>query len=190
MTIQDKQGRLNKLEEEAKAGGGEKRIQQQHDRGKLTARERIDLLFDSGTFQELDLFVQHHCTNFGMDKINIPADGVVTGYGKVNGRTVCIFSQDFTARGGTLGEMHARKICKVMDLAMTMKAPMVGFIDSGGARIQEGINALDGYGKIFFRNSCASGVIPQISAIMPPGLSPRYRLSWDLPRAVPFIHRQ
>ena len=163
---QDKLDRLDKLEKETKAGGGEKRVQQQHDSGKLTARERIDLLFDS--FHELDLFVHHHCTNFGMDKISIPADAVVTGYGKVNGRTVCAFSQDFTTKGGTLGEMHAKKICKVMDLAMSMKVPMVGFIDSGGARIQEGVNALDGYGRIFFRNSCASGVIPQISAIMGP----------------------
>ena len=168
MTMQDKLDRLESLEKEAKTGGGEKRIQQQHASGKLTARERIDLLFDPDTFQELDLFVQHRCTNFGMDKVSIPADGVVTGYGKVNGRTVCAFSQDFTARGGTLGEMHAKKICKVMDMAMALKVPIVGFIDSGGARIQEGINALDGYGKIFFRNSCASGVIPQISAIMGP----------------------
>jgi acetyl-CoA carboxylase carboxyltransferase component len=160
--------RLAKLEEEAKAGGGEKRVKQQHDAGKLTARERIDLLFDPGTFQELDLFVQHRCTNFGIDKVSIPADGVVTGFGKVNGRTVCIFAQDFTAKGGTLGEMHARKICKVMDLAMTMKVPMVGLLDSGGARIQEGVHALNGYGSIFFRNSCASGIIPQISAVMGP----------------------
>jgi acetyl-CoA carboxylase carboxyltransferase component len=168
MALKDELERLAKLEKQIKAGGGEKRIQQQHASGKLTARERIDLLFDSGTFNELDLFVQHRCTNFGMEKIPIPADGVVTGYGKVNGRTVCVFAQDFTAKGGTLGEMHAKKICKVMDMAMTMKVPMVGFIDSGGARIQEGINALDGYGNIFFRNSCASGVIPQISAIMGP----------------------
>jgi len=166
--LKDELDKLARLEEQIKAGGGEKRVQQQHDSGKLTARERIDLLFDPGTFHELDLFVQHHCTNFGMDKTSIPADGVVTGYGKVNGRTVCVFSQDFTARGGTLGEMHAKKICKVMDMAMTMKVPMVGFIDSGGARIQEGVNALSGYGNIFFRNSCASGVIPQISAIMGP----------------------
>jgi len=165
---QDKLDRLAKLEEQAKAGGGEERIQQQHASGKLTARERIDLLFDPGTFREIDLFVQHRCVNFGMEKISIPADGVVTGYGKVNGRTVCALSQDFTARGGTLGEMHAKKICKIMDIAMTMKVPVVGFIDSGGARIQEGINALDGYGKIFLRNSCASGVIPQISAVMGP----------------------
>ena len=148
--------KLAKLEAEIKAGGGEKRIQQQHASGKLTARERIDLLFDPGTFHEMDLFVKHRCTNFGMDKVSIPADGVVTGYGKVNGRTVCVFSQDFTAKGGTLGEMHAKKICRVMDMAMTMKVPMVGLLDSGGARIQEGINALNGYGGIFFRNSCNS----------------------------------
>ena len=160
--------KLGKLEAEIKAGGGEKRVQQQHNSGKLTARERLDLLFDKGTFHELDLFVKHHCTAFGMDKLSIPADGVVTGYGQVNGRIVCAYAQDFTSRGGTLGEMHARKICRLMDLAMKMKCPTVGLIDSGGARIQEGINALDGYGNIFFRNSCASGVIPQISAIMGP----------------------
>jgi acetyl-CoA carboxylase carboxyltransferase component len=160
--------KLAKLEAELKTGGGEQNIQKQHDSGKLTARERLDLFFDKGTFQETDLFVQHRSTNFGMDKVSIPADGVITGFGKVNGRTVCAYAQDFTARGGTLGEMHARKICRVMDLAMKMQVPMVGFIDSGGARIQEGINALDGYGNIFFRNSCASGVIPQISAIMGP----------------------
>jgi acetyl-CoA carboxylase carboxyltransferase component len=160
--------KLARLEAELKAGGGEASVQKQHDSGKLTARERLDLFFDKGSFQETDLFVQHRSTNFGMDKVSIPADGVVTGYGKVNGRTVCAYAQDFTARGGTLGEMHARKIYHVMDLAMKMKVPMVGFIDSGGARIQEGINALDGYGNIFFRNSCASGVIPQISAIMGP----------------------
>ena len=160
--------KLAKFEAELKAGGGEKNVQKQHESGKLTARERLDLFFDKGTFQETDLFVQHRSSNFGMDKVSIAADGVITGFGKVNGRTVCAYAQDFTARGGTLGEMHARKICRVMDLAMKMKVPMVGFIDSGGARIQEGINALDGYGNIFFRNSCASGVIPQISAIMGP----------------------
>jgi acetyl-CoA carboxylase carboxyltransferase component len=159
---------LARLEAELKAGGGEKSVQRQHDSGKLTARERLDLFFDKGTFQETDLFVQHRSTNFGMEKVSIPADGVVTGYGKVDGRTVCAYAQDFTARGGTLGEMHARKICRVMDLAIKMKVPMVGFIDSGGARIQEGINALDGYGNIFYRNSAASGVIPQISAVMGP----------------------
>jgi len=166
--MEDELDRLSRLEEQVKASGGEERLQRQHASGKLTARERIDLLFDADTFHELDLFVQHHCTNFGMEKVSIPADAVVTGYGKVNGRTVCVFSQDFTSRGGTLGEMHARKICKVMDMALTMKVPMVGLIDSGGARIQEGINALNGYGNIFFRNSCASGVIPQISVIMGP----------------------
>ena len=160
--------RLARLEAEIKAGGGQKRVQQQHDSGKLTARERLDLLFDKGTFHELDLFVKHRCTAFGMDKMDIPADGVVTGYGQVNGRTVCAYAQDFTSRGGTLGEMHARKICKVMDLAMKMKCPMLSLIDSGGARIQEGVNALDGYGQIFFRNACASGVIPQLSAVMGP----------------------
>jgi acetyl-CoA carboxylase carboxyltransferase component len=160
--------KLARLEAEVKAGGGEKRVQQQHDSGKLTARERLDLLFDKGTFHELDLFVKHRCTAFGMDKLDIPADGVVTGYGQIDGRTACVFAQDFTSRGGSLGEMHARKICQVMDLAMKMKCPMIGLIDSGGARIQEGVNALDGYGNIFFRNSCASGVIPQISAIMGP----------------------
>jgi len=166
--LREENEKLAKLEGELKAGGGEKSIQKQHESGKLTARERLDLFFDKGTFQETDLFVQHRSSNFGLDKVSIPADGVVTGFGKVNGRTVCAFAQDFTARGGTLGEMHARKICRVMDLAMKMKAPMVGLIDSGGARIQEGINALDGYSNIFYRNSCASGVIPQISAIMGP----------------------
>jgi acetyl-CoA carboxylase carboxyltransferase component len=166
--LKDENEKLSKLEAELKAGGGEKNIQKQHESGKLTARERLDLFFDKGTFQETDLFVQHRSTNFGLDKVSIPADGVITGFGKVNGRTVCAYAQDFTARGGTLGEMHARKICRVMDMAMKMKAPMVGFIDSGGARIQEGINALDGYSNIFYRNSCASGVIPQISAIMGP----------------------
>ena len=166
--MEDKLKKLTEMEAGVKAGGGKERVRQQHASGKLTARERLDLLFDTGTFQEMDLFVQHRCVNFGMSGVDIPADGVVTGYGRVNGRTVCAFSQDFTARGGTLGEMHARKICRVMDMAMSIKAPVVGFIDSGGARIQEGINALDGYGQIFFRNSCASGVIPQISAIMGP----------------------
>jgi acetyl-CoA carboxylase carboxyltransferase component len=166
--VKDENEKLTKLEGELKAGGGEKSVQKQHESGKLTARERLDLFFDAGTFQETDLFVQHRSSNFGLDKVSIPADGVITGFGKVNGRTVCAYAQDFTARGGTLGEMHAKKICRIMDMAMKMKTPMVGFIDSGGARIQEGINALDGYSNIFYRNSCASGVIPQISAIMGP----------------------
>jgi len=167
----EKPHKLKALEErEAKLRemGGEAQIKKQHEAGKLTARERLDLLFDPGTFQEVDLFVRHRCTDFGMDKTEIPADGVITGYGKVNGRIVFAFSQDFTARAGTLGEMHAKKICKVMDLALKAGAPIVGFNDSGGARIQEGVDALSGYGNIFFRNSCASGVIPQISAIMGP----------------------
>jgi len=167
-TLEDKLEKLAELEAQVKAGGGEKRIQAQHDSGKLTARERLDLLFDAGTFQEMDAFVEHRTTNFGMDAVYIPADGVVTGYGKVNGRTVCAYAQDFTSRGGTLGEMHARKIAKIMDTALNSKVPMVGLIDSGGARIQEGVNALDGYGKIFYRNSISSGVIPQVSAIMGP----------------------
>jgi len=166
--LREENEKLKKLEAELKAGGGEKSVQKQHESGKLTARERLDLFFDKGTFQETDLFVQHRSSNFGLDKVSIPADGVITGFGKVNGRTVCAYAQDFTARGGTLGEMHAKKICRIMDMAMKMKCPMVGFIDSGGARIQEGINSLDGYSNIFFRNSAASGVIPQISCIMGP----------------------
>ncbi len=155
-------------ERQIKALGGEERVERQHKTGKLTARERIELFFDPETFRELDLFVRHRATLFGMDKVVVPAEGVVTGYGMVDGRPVCAFSQDFTSMGGTLGEMHAKKICKVMDLAMKCGVPIVGFNDSGGARIQEGVDALSGYGQIFFRNSAASGVIPQISAIMGP----------------------
>jgi acetyl-CoA carboxylase carboxyltransferase component len=164
----DRLKELKNRERKAKALGGRERIEKQHKAGKLTARERLDLLFDAGSFHELDLFVQHRATLFGMDKVAVPAEGVVTGYGTVNGRPVCAFSQDFTSMGGTLGEMHAKKICKVMDLAMKLGVPIVGFNDSGGARIQEGVDALSGYGQIFFRNSAASGVIPQISAIMGP----------------------
>ncbi len=167
-TIAERLKELIDKERKGKALGGPERIEKQHKSGKLTARERIDLLFAPGGFHELDLFVQHRATLFGMDKIDIPADGVVTGYGMVNGRPVCAFSQDFTSMGGSLGEMHAKKICKVMDLAMKSGVPVVGFDDSGGARIQEGVDALSGYGQIFFRNSAASGTIPQISAIMGP----------------------
>ena len=149
-------------------GGGVDRIEKQHAKGKLTARERINLLFDEGTFVELDAFVKHRCTNFGMEKTNAPAEGVVTGYGQVNGRVVYAFSQDFTVVGGSLGEMHASKICKVLEYAVKVGAPVVGLNDSGGARIQEAVDALSGYGKIFFRNTIASGVIPQITAIMGP----------------------
>jgi acetyl-CoA carboxylase carboxyltransferase component len=148
--------------------GGEKAVQKQHDGGKLTARERLDLLFDAGTFRELDMFVHHRCDNFGMEKIDIPSDGVVTGHGLVNGRPIFAFAQDFTARGGSLGEMHAAKICKVMDMALKYGVPIVGINDSGGARIQEGVDALKGYGDIFYRNSRSSGVIPQLAAIMGP----------------------
>ncbi|GKT32316.1 Propionyl-CoA carboxylase beta chain, partial [Aduncisulcus paluster] len=165
---------INKLEDLRKrravieAGGGEKRIEKQHKNGKLTARERIALLFDEGTFVELDAFVKHRCTNFGMEKLEAPAEGVVTGYGQVEGRLVYAYAQDFTVVGGSLGEMHAAKICKVMDNALKVGAPVVGLNDSGGARIQEAVDALSGYGKIFYKNTLASGVIPQITAIMGP----------------------
>jgi len=152
----------------AQALGGEERVQRQHDAGKLTARERLDHLLDPGSFVELDLFVTHQARQFGMDRADAPADGVITGYGTVDGRTVCVFSQDFTVLGGSLGEGHAAKICKVMDLALRTGAPVVGLNDSGGARIQEGVVSLGGYAEIFWRNTQASGVIPQISAIMGP----------------------
>jgi methylmalonyl-CoA decarboxylase subunit alpha len=148
--------------------GGEVRVTKQHEKGKLTARGRIGLLFDKGTFREIDMFVKHRSVNFGMEKENISSDGVIVGHGKVNGRTVFAFSQDFTSRGGSLGEMHAAKICKIMDLAVKAGAPVVGLNDSGGASVEEGVDALKGYGEIFMRNSRASGVIPQISAIMGP----------------------
>ncbi|MDI3327055.1 MAG: acyl-CoA carboxylase subunit beta [Alicyclobacillaceae bacterium] len=149
-------------------GGGDRRIAQQHDRGKLTARERIDLLLDPGTFRELNPFIEHRSTHFGMDRMEAPGEGVVTGYGKINGRIVYVFAQDFTVFGGALGEMHAQKIVKIMDLAAKNGAPIIGLNDSGGARIQEGVVSLDGYGQIFYRNSIYSGVVPQISVIMGP----------------------
>ena len=150
------------------AMGGDDQVAKQRESGKLSARERVGLFFDAGSFREIDAFVHHRATNFGMDKLQIPSDGVVTGHGLVGGRPVFAFSQDFTSRGGSLGEMHAQKICKILDLALKAGAPIVGFNDSGGARIQEGIDALKGYGEIFFRNARASGVIPQISCIMGP----------------------
>jgi acetyl-CoA carboxylase carboxyltransferase component len=153
---------------EARLGGGEKAIEKQHARGKYTARERIAQLLDEGSFEELDMFVTHRCTNFGQDKKHILGDGVVTGYGTIDGRLVYVFAQDFTVFGGSLSETMAQKICKVMDLAMRMGAPVIGLNDSGGARIQEGINALAGYAEIFKRNILASGVVPQISAILGP----------------------
>ncbi|NCD09080.1 MAG: methylmalonyl-CoA carboxyltransferase [Negativicutes bacterium] len=157
-----------KKSEKIMAAGGEKRVAKQHESGKLTARERIALLLDEGSFVELDRFVQHRCTNFGMEKKELPGEGVTTGYGTVDGRLVYVFAQDFTVEGGSLGEMHAAKIVKVQRLSLKMGAPLVGLNDSGGARIQEAIDALSGYGKIFFENTIASGVVPQISAIMGP----------------------
>lgn len=164
----DKINDLHSRLETIYAGGGEKRIEKQHKSGKMTARERINQLMDAGSFVELDAFIKHRCTEFGMEKEVTPAEGVVTGYGTVDGRLVYIYAQDFTVSGGSLGEMHAKKICKVLDLAMKMGAPVVGVNDSGGARIQEGVDALSGYGQIFYRNTMASGVIPQLSVIMGP----------------------
>ena len=164
----EKINELKKREEKIRGMGGEKAVSAHQAKGKLTARERLGLLFDAGTFREVDMFVSHRCTNFGMDQVDIPSDGVVTGHGLVDGRPVFAYAQDFTSRAGSLGEMHAKKITKVMDMALKAGVPMVGMNDSGGARIQEGIDALFGYGEIFFRNSLGSGVIPQISAIMGP----------------------
>ncbi len=152
----------------ARLGGGDKRIAAQHGKGKLTARERLELLLDEGTFEEWDMFVEHRCHDFGMDDQRIPGDGVVTGYGTINGRLVFVFSQDFTVFGGALSEAHAEKICKVMDQAMKVGAPVIGLNDSGGARIQEGVASLGGYAEVFQRNVMASGVVPQISMIMGP----------------------
>ena len=154
--------------EQAEAGGGARRVAAQHAKGKLTARERIELLLDSGSFEEFDMFVEHRSIEFGMEKQKIPGDGVVTGWGTVNGRTVFVFSKDFTVFGGSLSETHAAKITKVQDMALRMRAPIIGLFDAGGARIQEGVAALGGYGEVFRRNVEASGVIPQISVIMGP----------------------
>ena len=162
---------IRQLEERraaARLGGGKRRIETQHAKGKLTARERIELLVDEGSFEEFDMFVEHRSTDFGMDRQRIPGDGVVTGHGTINGRKVFLFSQDFTVFGGSLSETHAEKICKVMDLAMRVGAPVIGLNDSGGARIQEGVASLGGYAEVFQRNVLASGVVPQISLIMGP----------------------
>ena len=153
---------------QAQAGGGEARIASQHKKGKLTARERLHFLMDEGTFEEIGMLVTHRSTDFGMEKEIYPGDGVVTGYGQVNGRLVYVFSQDFTVFGGSLSETHAEKICKIMDLAMQNGAPVIGLNDSGGARIQEGVVSLGGYADIFYKNVQASGVVPQLSAIMGP----------------------
>jgi len=159
---------LEQKKSEALLGGGEKRIAAQHKKGKLTARERIDILLDEGSFEEIGMFVSHRCTDFGMEKEQYLGDGVVTGYGTVHGRLVYVFSQDFTVFGGSLSETHAEKICKIMDMAMENGAPVIGLNDSGGARIQEGVVSLGGYADIFYKNTRASGVIPQLSAIMGP----------------------
>lgn len=154
--------------ESARMGGGKKRIDAQHNRGKLTARERIEVILDPGTFEEFDMFVEHRSVDFGMGETRIPGDGVVTGWGTINGRTVYIFAKDFTVFGGSLSETHAQKIVKIQDMALRMRAPIIGLFDAGGARIQEGVAALGGYGEVFRRNVIASGVIPQISLIMGP----------------------
>lgn len=167
-TNKDKIKKLIDLRAVAKLGGGQKRIDAQHEKGKLTARERIDILLDEGSFEEFDMFVTHRCTNFGMENTKFLGDGVVTGHGTIDGRVVYVFSQDFTVFGGSLSETFAQKICKIMDMAMKAGAPVIGINDSGGARIQEGVTSLAGYAEIFERNILASGVIPQISAIFGP----------------------
>ena len=171
MTIVTNKEKLEKLidkSQKVELGGGTKALEKVKATGRLTARERLAVLSDTGSFIELDKFVEHRCTNFDMDKTEIPGEGVVTGYGTVNGRTVFAYAQDFSAVGGSLGEMHALKICKCLDRAVTAGAPVVGLNDSGGARIQEGVDSLAGYGRIFYKNTMASGVIPQICAIMGP----------------------
>jgi len=159
---------LEKRRETARLGGGIRRIETQHKRGKLTARERVELLLDENSFEEFDMYVEHRCTEFGMEKSKIPGDGVVTGWGTINGRVVYIFAKDFTVFGGSLSETHAKKIIKIQDMALQNRAPIIGLFDAGGARIQEGVAALGGYGEVFLRNVLASGVIPQISVIMGP----------------------
>lgn len=168
MTEKESWEKLDKLREEAKLGGGEERIKAQHAKGKLTARERIELLVDEGSFEEIDMFVKHRTSGFGLDNKKFPGDGVVTGFAKINNRPVGIFSQDFTVFGGSLSEAHAEKICKVMDQCLKIGIPVIGLNDSGGARIQEGVVSLGGYADIFLRNTLASGVVPQISAILGP----------------------
>ena len=168
MSTSEKLARLRQLREDAKLGGGERRIDQQHQRGKLTARERLVLLLDEDSFSELDALVTHRATDFGLDSEHYLGDGVVTGFGRIDGRTAFVYAQDFTVFGGSLSEAHAEKICKVMDMAMEVGAPIIGLSDSGGARIQEGVVSLGGYAEIFLRNTLASGVVPQISVVMGP----------------------
>jgi len=166
--MKDKIDKLTKLKEQAKLGGGKERIKSQHEKGKLTARERIELLVDEGSFDEVDMFVKHRATDFGLDKQHFPGDGVVTGFAKIDGRPIALFSQDFTVFGGSLSETHAEKIVKVMKMAMKAGIPLIGLNDSGGARIQEGVVSLGGYADIFLLNTLASGVIPQISVVLGP----------------------
>jgi propionyl-CoA carboxylase beta chain len=166
--MKDMLERLDHRRAQARLGGGVKRIEAQHARGKLAARERLELLLDHGSFEEFDMFVEHRSNDFGMDRVKIPGDGVVTGWGTVNGRTVFVFAKDFTVFGGSLSEAHAQKITKIQDMALKARAPVIGLFDAGGARIQEGVAALGGYGEVFRRNVIASGVIPQISVIMGP----------------------
>ncbi|MBL8008103.1 MAG: acyl-CoA carboxylase subunit beta [Ignavibacteria bacterium] len=168
MTQSEKIKKLNEIKQEAYLGGGQKRIDSQHKKGKLTARERINLLLDEGSFQETDMFVRHQSYDFDLNSQRYYTDGVITGTGTIDGRTVCVFSQDFTILGGSLAEYHAKKICKIMDMAMKIGVPVIGINDSGGARIQEGVISLGGYADIFLRNTLSSGVIPQISAIVGP----------------------
>ncbi|WP_434578408.1 acyl-CoA carboxylase subunit beta [Thermoanaerobacterium thermosaccharolyticum] len=168
MSMEDRVEDLLKRRESICEGGGADKVEKQHQKGKLTARERIEKLLDEDSFVEIDAFVEHRCIDFGMEKQRIPGEGVVTGYGTIDGRLVYVYAQDFTVLGGSLGEYHAKKITKIMDMAVKMGAPLIGLNDSGGARIQEGVDALSGYGNIFFRNTLASGVIPQISVIMGP----------------------
>src|SRR6202012_2635373 len=162
---------LNRLDEKraaARLGAGKRRIEAQHAKGKLTARERLEILLDPGSFEEWDMFVEHRSHDFGIGEQKVPGDGVVTGYGEINGRLVFVFSQDFTVFGGSLSEAHAEKMCKIMDQAMRVGGPVIGLNDSGGARIQEGVASLAGYAEVFERNALASGVVPQVSLIMGP----------------------
>ncbi len=170
----DRMDELRRISAEAETGGGRERREREHKAGKLTARERIHLLLDEGTFEELDKFVRHRCVDFGMQEQRPAGDGFVTGFGRIEGRLVYVFAQDFTVFGGSLSEANAQKICKIMDLAMRAGAPVIGLNDSGGARIQEGVASLAGYADIFLRNTLSSGVIPQISAIMGPRHQDRY----------------
>jgi len=168
MKTKDKIKHLQELNQQAELGGGDKRIAAQHEKGRLTARERIDYLLDKGTFRETDKFVMHRCTDFGMEKKKVPSDGVVTGFGRINGRHICIFAEDFTVFGGSLSKAYAEKICKLQDMAIKMGCPVIGLKDSGGARIQEGVDSLAGYTDVFLRNVLSAGVVPQISAVMGP----------------------